>query len=72
MESILRAAIDHAGGPKIVGPACGVSYQAALKWYRKGRLPRTEWTGETKYATVLEQLTDGKYKAREILQMDAA
>lgn len=29
---------------------CGVSYQALRKWERAGRLPRTEWTGETTYA----------------------
>lgn len=30
---------------------CGVTYQAVRKWEAAGRLPRTEWTGETDYAS---------------------
>ena len=30
--------------------ACGVVYQAVQKWRAKGRLPRTEHTGETNHA----------------------
>lgn len=28
----------------------GLTHQALRKWQRIGRLPRTEWTGETNYA----------------------
>lgn len=28
----------------------GLTHQALRKWQRMGRLPRTEWTGETNYA----------------------
>lgn len=38
------------GGPAQVASVCGVSRPAVDKWLRKGRLPRTEWTGETDYA----------------------
>ncbi|HZF19482.1 MAG TPA: YdaS family helix-turn-helix protein [Burkholderiales bacterium] len=38
----------------------GVTYQAIRKWQRRGRMPRTEWTGETNYAGTIEQLTDGR------------
>jgi len=35
----------------------GVSYQAVQKWQRAGRMPRTEWTGETTYSQRIEALT---------------
>lgn len=35
------------------------SYQAIRKWERARRMPRTEWTGETKYSSLIEQLTGG-------------
>ena len=37
-------------GLQPLAKACGVTYQALRKWEMKGRLPRTEWTGETDYA----------------------
>lgn len=38
---------------------CNVTYQALRKWERQGFLPRTEWTGETNYAEVIEEATGG-------------
>lgn len=38
---------------------CNVTYQALRKWERQGFLPRTEWTGETNYAEVIEEATEG-------------
>jgi hypothetical protein len=35
----------------------GVSGQAVRKWQRAGRMPRTEWTGETKYSELIQRLT---------------
>lgn len=32
---------------------CGVSRTAVDKWVRQGHLPRTEWTGETSYASLI-------------------
>ena len=49
-----------------------VSYQAVRKWERAGRLPRTEWTGETNYAEVIERLTEGKIKKGELLRLPPA
>lgn len=42
---------------------------ACNKWLRAGRLPRTEYTGETRYASLLEQAVDGKVTAAELLQI---
>lgn len=44
-----------------------VTYQAVRKWEAKGRLPRTEWTGETDYAGVIERATEGKVSKAALL-----
>lgn len=49
-ENLISVAIATVG-LQSVALACGVSYQAVRKWESKGRLPRTEYTGETDYAT---------------------
>jgi DNA-binding transcriptional regulator YdaS (Cro superfamily) len=52
--------------------ACGVSYQAVRKWEAAGRLPRTEWTGETHYATAIETATAGKVTQQKLLKLAVA
>lgn len=37
----------------------GVTHQAVRKWQRAGRMPRTEWTGETAYCAKIEAVTKG-------------
>lgn len=69
----IQHAITLAGGPvaltrelnKRIGKP--VTYQAVLKWARQGRLPRTEWTGETRYAKAISAATGGQIKVRELL-----
>jgi predicted site-specific integrase-resolvase len=46
----------------------GVSYQAVRKWEAAGRLPRTEWTGETEYADRIVELASGKVSRRRLLE----
>lgn len=55
----LQAAIDQLGLTALARE-CKVSHQAVRKWQRQGRMPRTEWTGETTYATAIETATGGK------------
>lgn len=50
----------------------GVTYQAIRKWEAKGRLPRTEWTGETHYAKAIERLSGAQVTAKELLDLRAA
>lgn len=57
MNHPLTQAAAHLGGADKptrgiarIASACGVTYQAAKKWVDTGRLPRTEWTGETNHA----------------------
>jgi hypothetical protein len=69
VKNIVRSAIEEAGGPKTVGPKCGRTYQAALKWLNQGFLPRTEWTGQTDYAGIIERLCGGKYTKDQLLSV---
>ena len=41
---------------------------AVNKWLRAGRLPRTEYTGETTYAQALERAVGGQVTAAELLE----
>ncbi|MFN3766812.1 MAG: hypothetical protein ACK4TD_00445 [Ectopseudomonas guguanensis] len=46
-------AFEAAGGIGAAAKVCGRSYQALNKWRQAGVLPRTEYTGETRYAELL-------------------
>lgn len=59
MDNLITQAIAQVGLGKLAA-ACGVTYQALRKWEKAGRLPRTDWTGETDYAEAIEQATDSK------------
>lgn len=54
-------------GLKNLAKNCGVTYQAVQKW-RKNGLPRTEWTGETNYCDVIEELTGNRITRRMLLK----
>lgn len=64
--NIISLAVKEAGGPAPVSRAVGKSYQAVLKWVVNGRLPRTEYTGETNYAAVIASMQD-KYTVSDLL-----
>jgi hypothetical protein len=56
------------GSYNAVGKACGgISGKAITKWRDRGRPPRTEYTGETQYASMLEDATLGVVKAKDLL-----
>ena len=52
----LSEAIELVGLTKLAS-GLSVSHQAVRKWQRAGRMPRTEWTGETQYGQRIEELT---------------
>lgn len=64
--SPLESAIRHVGLAPMA-KALGLTYQALRRWERQGRLPRTEWTGETTYAQQIERLSDGRVTRDELL-----
>ena len=45
----------------------GLSYQAVQKWQKAGRMPRTEWTGETQYSEQIEVVTGGQVTKATLL-----
>lgn len=52
------------GGLPALAQLLGVSYVAIRKWQERGRLPRTEWTGETQYAARIAAAVPTVSKAR--------
>lgn len=64
----ISKAVGIAGLVKIA-TACGVTYQAVRKWERARRLPRTEWTGETRHAAAIEAATNGAVTKAELLSL---
>ncbi|MGG2139938.1 DNA-binding protein [Symbiopectobacterium sp. RP] len=62
-EPIKSVGIPH------VAKACGVSSRAVYKWLNNGFLPKTEFFGKTKYAQAIENISDGKYKASDLLDI---
>jgi len=69
--NLITTAIDHVG-LKTLADECGVSYQAVRKWEKAGRLPRTEWTGETRYAETIERLTGSRISKARLLGREVA
>lgn len=58
------------GSYAAVGQACGgLSGKAIMKWRDNGRPPRTEYTGETNYAGMIEKATNGKVKKIHLLPL---
>lgn len=62
----LSTSIDQIGLGKLAA-ALQVSGQAVRKWEANGRLPRTEWTGETHYAETIERLMGGEVTKAQLL-----
>lgn len=52
-----------------VAKACGVSERAVYKWIANGFLPKTEFFGKTNYAEIIQSISNGKYKARDLLTL---
>lgn len=63
----LKQAIQKAGGVTKAAEACGVSPRAVYKWISAGCLPRTEYTGETRYAHLLAEASGGEFTAEWLL-----
>ncbi|ROM84849.1 hypothetical protein BK652_09710 [Pseudomonas brassicacearum] len=63
--SPLKKSIDDAGGVPVVALACGKSPRAIYKWLTADCLPRTEYTGETRYAERIADLASANGKPFE-------
>lgn len=60
--NVLKASIEKIPGKiPAAAKACGVSVRAVYKWIDAGRLPRTDYTGETDYARRLARAAGGAF-----------
>ena len=67
-ENLISKAIDLTGLTNLA-KACGVTYQSVKRWEDKGRVPRTDWTGETDYASRIEEATKGVITRDQLLNL---
>ena len=67
-DNYIKQAVKYIGRSKL-SKAVGVSQPAIIRWEDNGRLPRTEWTGETNYAEIIVKLSKGKFKKKELLKI---
>ncbi|MBM6928608.1 YdaS family helix-turn-helix protein [Parasutterella secunda] len=65
-ENLISKAIEIVGLCKLA-QACGVRHQSIYRWVEKGSLPRTDWTGETDYASRIEEATKGAVTRAQLL-----
>lgn len=66
-QAALLEAKKILGSFKAVGGVCGdISGESVRKWFVSGRPPRTDYTGETRYAELIERATAGAVTAREL------
>ena len=65
-ENLISKSIRLVGAPSLAR-LLGVTKQAIWKWRNQGRLPRTEWTGETNYAAMIEKATNGAVTRDDLL-----
>ena len=61
----LKHILDSLGAAKVAG-LCGISVRAVYKWRTSNSLPRTEYTGETRYSEILSQALENVVSAKEI------
>lgn len=52
-----------------IARAAGVTPPAVQVWGKRKKLPRTEYTGETKYAEKIEKFTNGEFTKEMLLKI---
>lgn len=68
-KNLLRAK-DLLGGVDNIGLACGfTSGRTIHNWLKKGRPPYTEYTGQTRYAYLISEATNGAIKPTELIPL---
>lgn len=65
---MLKKAITSVGIQR-VAEKCNVSTRAVYKWVNKGVLPRTDFTGETRYAEIIAELSQGEFTKDDLLSL---
>lgn len=64
--SFVKDAINHIG-LKPIADRYGFKPSAVHKWKAQERLPRTELAGLTNYAQGIEELSEGRFRARDLI-----
>lgn len=64
----IKRAVTAVGGIASAAKLCSVSPRAVNKWIASGRLPRTEYTGETRHAENLAAGSRGDFSAAWLRQ----
>ena len=54
-------------GLKPLADALGGTYQMVRKWQKNGKMPNTEYSGETKYSWIIEELCEGQVTVESLL-----
>lgn len=67
----ISIAVEKVGGPVAAAKICGIRRQAVDKWVARGALPRTDYTGETNYSTLLAAASSGGFTAEWLLAQAA-
>lgn len=68
MAGTVKHVILDAGGVSKVAQAVNLTERAIYKWIQKNALPRSEYTGESDYASVIAKLNT-KLSKEEILEL---
>lgn len=64
--STVSSAIRHIGLTPLAN-RLGFRPSAIFKWQDSNRLPQSELAGTTNYAEVIEEMTEGKYTAEQLI-----
>lgn len=67
IQNPIEKVIDFFGSKAEVSRITGVSNVAVTKWQKKGKFPRTDYTGETSHARKLAKASKGGLTAKELL-----
>jgi hypothetical protein len=57
-------------GLNALAAACSVTRQAIRRWEKSGRVPRSDFTRETHYASIIEIESKGQITEAELLDPD--
>lgn len=63
----LKYIVEALGGPTVVSKVCGITRNCIYRWFYRGGLPRTEYTGQTHYAEKMARISKGRLKKEHIL-----
>lgn len=71
LNNPVKQVVAFFGGRSQVAKITGLSYMAINKWEKKGRFPRTEYTGETHHVEKLSQASKGAFSVEYLLYGDS-